>query len=543
MIYKDYRVRLFIIFCSFVVVYLVLAVRLFFVQVYYSDFFANLAHGQHHVAVSISPARGTIFDRFKDKALTFNRETLSAFVLPHELSEKKRTHDFLLQYYPEVFERMIKNPQRHFLWLERHLSEEKATKLRDKNLKDINFITEPRRFYPAESLAHVLGFTDIDNKGIAGIELEFNKRLGGASSQLEMERDARSGGFYFEKNVNEQGELGLPVVLTIDGALQSFAFEELKKTVLHHRAASGSVLVIDPDTGEILTMANFPSFDPSEKNAHLDLEITKNNIVSGCYELGSVFKIFAALAALEDEVVSPDDLIDCEGKVTFIDGFRVENWKHVEVVPFSDVVRFSSNVGIAKVARLLGARLYHYLRLFGFGKKTGIQFPGERDGFVNPPERWSKSSSIVLAFGYEIMASLLQLGTAFSIIANGGYSVKPSLVIDPPQEPWQKIKLLSDKSIEQIKDIMEKVAERYKVQGYRVMGKTGTARCVKDGVYSTKDHLYTFAGIVEKNDYKRVIVTFIKEPERAHMWASEVTAPLFQRVAERMVILDKTRKK
>ncbi len=542
MIYKDYRVRLFIVFCAFGFVYLVLVARLFFIQIYYKDFFVNLAHGQHHVAVSISPARGAIYDRFKDRPLTFNNETLSAFILPHELSEKEKTCAYLKRSYPEVFDRMIKFPQRHFLWLDRHLPEERLTYLRGKKLKDINFIAEPQRYYPVESLAHVLGFTDIDNNGIAGIEQEFNKHLSGASSFLEMERDARSGCFYFEKNVNKQGELGLPVVLTIDSALQSFAYEELKETVLRHRAKTGSVLVMDPDSGEILTMANYPSFNPSEKKTNLNLEVTKNNVVSECYELGSVFKIFTALAALEEELVTPDDLIDCEGKVTFIDGIRVENWKSVNVVPFSDVVRYSSNVGIAKVAKLLGPRLHHYLRLLGFGKKTGIRFPGERDGFVNPPERWSKPSLIVLAFGYEIMASLLQLGSAFSIIANGGYSVKPSLVIDPPQEPWQKTKLLSDRTIEQIKDIMEKIGERYKISGYRVMGKTGTARCVKDGVYSTKAHLYTFAGIVEKGDYKRVIVTFIKEPERAHMWASEVTAPLFRRVAERMVILDTTRR-
>lgn len=541
MVYKDYKARVILVFLAFFALYLILAVRLFLLQVYQKDFFNVLAWQQHHVSMTINPPRGLIFDRSGSVALALNQEVQSAFILPHQFKQTEKTKKFLQRHYPDVFARMTANPERHFLWLERHVTPQRCIWLKKHGTDDISFINEPKRFYPFQSCAQVLGFTDIDNKGIAGLELEFDKKLQGIPTHLSIARDARSGNYYFERSIDQAGSQGEALTLSLDSNLQFFAFEELKKTVDHFQAKLGSVLIMNPDTGEILAMATYPTFDPHQK-ALSSFEVTKNNVVCECYELGSVIKPFSALAALEEGVVTLDEEIDCEGKVTTIDRFKVENWKSVGILPFRDVVRVSSNIGTAKIAKRVGTKLYDHFCRVGFGKKTGIEFPGERDGFVNPPKNWSRSSIIVLSFGYETMISLLQLGKAFCVIANGGHLVQPTLLKAETTRVCKGPLVYKHETIEQIKEILESIGQRYAVSGYRVLGKTGSARCAEPGGYSLKRGLYTFAGIVEKGDYRRVIITFVREPEKKVRWASEVTAPLFQRVAERMVIVDSTRR-
>lgn len=539
---KNYKVRVILVFLAFMAIYVVLVTRLFLLQIHQKDFFHMLAVQQHQVTLTSNPARGLIFDRSGTVALAFNREVQSAFILPHQLKQSEKTKRFVQANYPDVFARMNENKERHFLWLERHLSPERAAWLKKNGTDDISLINEQKRFYPFESLAQLIGFTDIDNKGIAGIELGFDKTLQGVATQITIQRDARSGNHYFERAVDQEGSQGESLTLSIDSNLQFLAFEELKKTVDEYQAKLGSVMVMNPDTGEVLAIATYPTFDPNQK-ALPSLEVTKNNVVCECYELGSVIKAFSALAALEEGVVTLDEEIDCEGKVTSIDRFRVENWKSVGVLPFRDVMRMSSNVGTAKVAKRVGKKLYDHFCRVGFGKKTGIEFPGERDGFVNHPKNWSKPSIIVLSFGYETMISLVQLAQAFCLIANGGYLVRPTLLKKSKQDFEKRERLYQESTINQIQEILESIGTRYDVPGYRVMGKTGSARCAEGKGYSLKRGIYTFAGIVEKGNYRRVIITFVKEPEKHARWASEVAAPLFQRVAERMVLVDATKSK
>ncbi len=540
MIKKNYKPRVLIILITFFVLFFIILFRLYLLQIHRKDFFKILARQQYEVELKINPPRAKIYDKTGKKHLAFNKEVMSAFILPTQFEEQRKTDNFLRKNYRSVYNNIKKDKRKRFAWLERSLSEEKLKELKKLNLKDIHFIAEAQRFCPFAATSTVVGFTDIDNTGIAGTELEFNQRLGGSPTRVKIQKDARSGNFYFEKEVLQEGRTGEPVVLTLDSKLQFLAYEELKKTIKDVEAVSGSVLIMNPENGQILSMANYPDFDPNQKNIK-DLEVTKNKIVTECYELGSVVKVFSALAALDEKVVTTDELIDCEGKSAYIDRFRVENWKAVDVIPFSDVIRYSSNVGIAKVIKRLGPKFYTHLRRLGFGQKTHIQFPGEREGFVNPPNNWSRSSLVVMSFGYEITATLLQLGKAFCIIANNGYDIQPILVKKPKKMlNAVRTKIYPNDVIDQVKDILEVIGNRYSkgLEGYRIMGKTGTARSVKDGQYSKKHHVYSFGGIVEKGDYKRVIITFIKEPKGAGWWASQITAPLFNRVAEKMIIHD-----
>jgi cell division protein FtsI (penicillin-binding protein 3) len=516
---KDYRPKLFVILVGFFFLYSVVAFRLFFIQIYQRDFFKVLAKQQYATEIKTRPPRALIKDRNGDP-IVVNKEKLSAFILPRRLHEPKKTKKLLKEQFKEAYKRMRRLKSRRFLWLERRLSDERLKQIKSHKSLDIHFLEEPQRFYPFSSSSHVVGFTDVDNSGIAGIELQFNDRLGGVPTTFVLEKDARSGHFYFNRGIKKIGVLGDPVSLTIDKNLQFFAHEELKKAVSKHSAKGGAVLIIEPANGEIFAMVSSPGFDPNEMPIK-DISRTKNIPVTECFELGSVIKVFTALAALQEAVVTPDEEIDCEGKATHIDGFRVENWKSLGPGkhPFWHVVARSNNVGIAKVAKRLGPQLYYHLRQLGFGSATGIRFPGERSGFVNPPYNWSRSSIIVLSFGYEIMATLLQLGKAFCVIANGGFDLRPVLVKDPkPKKSIMLQKRLYDKKIiDQIKSILELsgwLKDKYSIKGYRIMGKTGTARSVKRGKYSEKDHIYTYAGIIEKGSYRRVVITFIKQNNR-----------------------------
>ncbi len=543
MLARDYKIRVFIVFACFVILFAVIIIRLFLLQVHQKDFFNILAKQQHELTITLNPRRAIIYDRTGTFPLAFNREVPSAFLVPQQLIEPQKTLRFLKKYYPEVHQRVVNNPDKQFVWLDRKLTSEKAQWLVNQKLQDVHVIGEFKRFYPLVATSQLLGFTDIDNIGTAGIELNFSKQLGGLPKKVRCERDARSGLFYFEKAIQRHGKKSKPLTLTVDSTLQSLAYHELKTTVHNLNAKLGSVIIINPDNGEIEVMTNYPSFDPNQKGVP-SLEMMKNNGVNECYEFGSVMKAFCALAALEEDVVQLDEPIDCEGRYGYIDGVKIENptiallnklAQNNNMLPFRDVIRYSSNVGIAKVAKRLGPRLYMHLRRLGFGSRTEVEFPGERDGFVNPPERWSKPSLIVMSFGYELMATLMQLAKAFCIIANGGYEVTPTLIKHDHVVSKGK-RLYKEQTINQLKDVLQKVCEKHQIPGFLVLGKTGTARCVRDGRYTNQAHNYTFAGMIEKGDYRRVFVTFVKEPEKTGLWASEVALPLFKTVAQRTAV-------
>ncbi len=550
MLARDYKIRVFTIMLCFLVLYVILALRLFLIQIRQEEFFKILARQQHEIEITLTPRRALIYDSSGKTPLAFNREVPSAFLIPQQLIEQDKTLRFMKKNYPDVYARLKQNPDKQFLWLERKLSPQKYALLEKRGLQDIHFISEYQRYYPFAATAQLLGFTDIDNKGTAGIELAFSDALGGQPAHVKFEKDARSGLFYFDKAIQKQGKRGRPLVLTIDANLQSTAYYELKEAVDELHAQGGSVLILDPDSGNIIAMTNYPTFDPNQKSVP-SLETMKNSTVCECYELGSVMKAFCALAALEEHAVSYDEPIDCEGRYGYINGVKVENptislLKKLEennnILPFCDVIKYSSNVGIAKVAQRLGPKLYEHLRRLGFGSKTNVQFPGERSGFVNPPDRWSKPSLVVMSFGYELMATLLQLGKAFCIIANGGNEVQPTLLVTQQQSPTKK--LYSPQALNDLKNMLERVCERCQIPEFRIMGKTGTARCIKDGRYSSSAHNYTFAGIVEKGSYRRVVVTFIREPQETKtIWASEVALPLFKTIAQRMIVHDRVHKK
>jgi cell division protein FtsI (penicillin-binding protein 3) len=528
--------------------YLTIFATLYRVQIKHHKFFTSLGNQQYNVVISRYPERASIFDRY-GKLIAGNKENLAAFVVPNTIQERTKLDRFLKLHFPDAYTRLYNNPSPYFMMVKRRLTPEQEQLILTSNLVDIQFVKEPNRFYPISSLGTVLGIVDIDNLGLMGLELYCQDLLAGTPSTYRLEKDARSRQFYFKKHLEQQGLSGSPITVTLDSDLQFLVSQELRRTIENLGCVEGAVLVMDPSNGDILTMVSYPDFDPNHTEI-LDLEKTKNKIVTEVYEFGSVMKVFLALAALAENKVTPEEIIDCNNsKSTILDGIRINTWKAHERLTFSEIIEFSNNIGTSKVAQRLGPLLYDHYQRCGFGKKTGITFPNEHSGFVNPPGRWTKQSIFSLSFGYEINATLLQLGCAFCMIARNGVPVSPRLIIKANSgEPLPSEPVYSPDVIYTLKEILQKTvtrgtAHRAQVQGYTIRGKTGTANLLvknKKGkkIYDPTKNIFTFAAIVEKGDYQRVIITFLKEARKKNIYASSTAAPLFERIAHIMLIRD-----
>lgn len=537
----PYKFRTGVIFLVFDLLFLIIIVNLFIIQIYNRSFYAALAEQQHHITVSQYAPRADIYDRTGKQLLACNKECVSAFIIPNELKDHAAVSKFLHKQFPHAHVQLKKHKNKSFMYIKRRLTPEQVALIKQANIPDIKLLTESNRYYPFASASTLIGITDVDNKGLAGIELCCDAQLAGEPTTYSLDKDARSGCFYFDRETKYVGKASEPLYLTIDADLQFLAYQELEQQLTKFKSKEGSVIIMDPKTGEILTMVSIPDFDPNQ-SGEFNVEHTKNRVVTESYELGSVFKAFSALAALQEGVVTLDEEIDCKNAETcIIDGRRINTVHADGLIPFHEVIARSNNIGIAIVAKRLQQKVYdHYTRM-GFGKKSGLEFPGENPGFVNKPENWSKQSIISLSYGYEVSANILQVARAFCMIANGGHLVKPKLILDGKKPSFSSKPLYSAASLEGIKQIMEHTAlhgtaRRAQKKGYKIMCKTGTANLLVNGEYNKTKNIYTCAGIIEHGDYQRVIVTFVKEATGFNLFAATVAVPLFERVTEQMLI-------
>lgn len=525
---KTFLYRSTLLFFLFSALFSVIFFRLIYLQWYQADYFKTAGREQYTKKIVVHPMRKSFFDNHKIP-LTYNHFVESAFVLLPQCTQREQLVTFLNQFFPAAAERLEKRP-RQFLWIKRTINSHESELCKKAKIPGLHIVEESRRFCPYPFLAPVLGTTSIDNSGIEGLELYYDSYIKGFPSSVLIQKDARTNTLYFTRELLQKGEKGKAVELTIDCKLSKKVYEELKKTVQKFSAQSGAVLIMDAKTGAIISMVSYPIFD--EKNL-----LIRNNVIQDCYEFGSVIKPLVALAALEEKVVTSDEKIDCEGTVAYVAQTRVENIRPLFVIPFSDVVRFSSNVGMAKIGVRLGERMYDYLARYGFGIPSGVDYPGERAGYLSPPSKWSRSTPVVLSFGYEMNATLLQLARAYAVLGNDGCLVTPHFKkndIVPKSQP-----LFSQAALEGLRTILKEGNSSIKrIPNFVILGKTGTARIATPEGYSRERHLYTFAGLVERENYRRVIITFIKEPTDPMLLSSQITAPLFSRIAHMMVMHD-----
>jgi len=471
-----------------------------------------------------SAQRGLILDRH-GTIIAMNVPFMSAFINPTFLEKPTETMNFLAAYFPDAYDRLSTHQHKQFMYVGRRLTTEQHALILSAGLSDIKLVEQMGRYYPFQVTSTVVGITGFDNEGLCGIEYQEEQLLRSSDNK---------------KNV------GKNIQLTIDAQLQFLVQEELENCIATFKAKEGSVIIMDPDTGDILALVNVPSFDPNNMT-DVHPSLLNNKAVSDSYEPGSVMKIFAALAALEEGMVTLDEMIDCKNsKTALIDGRMVNTWRSEGIIPFLQVIAYSNNIGSALVAKRLGTNLYdHYMRV-GFGKKTGIDFPGEHPGFVNPPELWSKQSIYSLSYGYEILVTPLQLASAFSLLARGGSWITPRLIQTSHHDNHENgEQLYKPATIAAIHKILEYTTTRHtarpaQLAGFTLKGKTGSANMLDETkTYKPGKNIFTYAGIVEKDAYKRVIVVRIKETERTDLFASMVATPLFDRIAGVMVINDR----
>lgn len=521
----------------FLVAYFIILYAIYTITIVQRDFFLALGQNQYKTTMTIVPDRGTIYDR-NGKTLALNKDGLAAFITPAQVKDPKALEKFLTAHFPGVVTRWHTHPTAHFLYVARRLTPEQVEIIKASKNKDIYFLQEPLRLYPVPSAVSLVGATDVDNHGISGVELIKDGELQGEATTVSLERDARSGHYYFARQLQKQGKKGDDVALTIDADLQFLVAEELKDHLQKIGGQEGAAVVLDPATGDVHAMVSCVRSEESNYEHH-----TKAMPLTDVYELGSVMKTVVALGVLQEKLVDLDECIDCKNsKMAYVQGVKITTWKAHGLLTLPEIIQSSNNIGIATVALRLGSLLYDHYRRLGFGSKTAIPWPGQQSGFVNPPDNWSKLSIISLSFGYEVTASILQLVQAFSIIAMNGVVMDMRLFADQPLALPKRV--YDAEVIEILKSILERTvsqgtAHKAKLQGYRVMGKTGTANMVIDGKYNMEHNIYTFAGIVEKGDYRRVIVTFVKDVGRGDVYASTVAAPLFERIAQVVVIHDK----
>lgn len=526
---------------------LILAGRLVSLQFWSEKIYSARAKSQHIKTTVLQAGRGRILDR-QGRVLATNLEAESFFV--NRILDSKDLRAIAVRFSSHAKEsRMLKRLQERqsFVWLARKVFDGPS---REKIPKGVGRMVEMRRSYPMGALAgQVLGYTDIDNLGIEGVERAFNPQLVGRPGKMEYRVDARGKVLGALGKILELPEDGEDIVLTLDSDFQSIVEEELTSAVAKFQADSGMAILMSPESGEVLAMANVPLYDP---NAFGDFEggIRRNRTVTDHFEPGSTFKIVALSGAIEDRTYGPEDEIFCENGEIEVAGDTIRDSHPSAWLTVQEVMAQSSNIGILKIARRIGqAGIFRYVRLFGFGSETAGGFPGESSGEVRHPSKWSGRSLETISIGQEISVTALQMVAAYGAIANGGELLAPRIRFrrastDSEGEVVRRV--VSEETAALVTRILERVVSHgtgsnAQVPGYRVAGKTGTAQRASRGGkgYDPDRYISSFIGFlpVERPEYLFFVV--VDSPKGIH-WGSQVAAPVFSRVMNRILSLRKT---
>jgi len=376
----------------------VICLRLFYLQIFRYGDFEQRAERQQQRSINVSAKRGIIYDR-QGRELAMSIQVDSAFAVPTEIPDLPNTISLITHITGEDARMVLADCRAHktFCWVARKGSAETIDRIRTLNLQGIHFQKESKRFYPKRELAaQVLGYVGTDDGGLSGIEREYNDQLQGKPGKMLISVDARKKWF---GRIEKEPEPGDNVVLTIDEKIQYIAERELEKALKDTHAIAGTVVVANPHTGEILALANRPTFNPNVKK-EIRNEALKNRAVSDIYEPGSTFKLVTISGALQEKLTRPDELFDCQMGSIVINGMRIRDSKPHGILSVADIIADSSDVGAIKIALRLGEdRFYKYIRAFGFGQQTGIELPGETRGMTKPVSRWSKVSIAAISMG------------------------------------------------------------------------------------------------------------------------------------------------
>jgi cell division protein FtsI (penicillin-binding protein 3) len=546
--WRSPRARLLIV-AGIVVLWMGAAVaRLAYLQLFcYSEYYSR-AERQQQRSVEISPRRGIVYDRnLHELAMSISVE--SCYAIPSDITDHDMVARLLsgvLDVSPDEIASKLAGPS-NFVWIARKMRPEKVERIKEMNLRGVYFMTERQRFYPKQKLAaHVLGYVDVDEKGLGGIEYSLDSKIRGRPGRLMILADAHSRPY----ESSERGaEAGSNVVLTLDQNIQYIAEKEMAQAIRDTHAIAGSIIVEDTASGEILAMTNYPNFDPNAK-ADAGTEARMNRAVAASYEPGSVFKIVTLAAALEEGITNPDEVVDCQMGAIYIAGHRIRDHKPFGLLTVSQILAKSSDVGAIKLGLRLGApKLYDYIRDFGFGAPTGIDLPGETRGILHPLDHWTPVSPGSISMGQEVGVTAIQLISAMNSIANGGMWVRPHVIsgmrqganIIPIAQPPARF-VIRPQTAATMRSMLEGVVllggtgPAARLDGYTAAGKTGTAQKIdpNTGRYSGSQVIASFVGFAPINNPAVTILITLDSPVGLHE-GGQVSAPVFKRVAEQVL--------
>ena len=545
---RRHSPRFGLIFLFLILCFIFFAVRLILIQIFNSDFLANLAKKQHNHMIVLDPKRGTIYDRHM-RPLAINLPVYSLFANPKIMSPQDKARALTILTEKFGFNReVLKNRldrSKYFVWLQRKMPQEYYEQIKVFKLKGIEFVKESKRFYPNKSLAaHIIGFAGVDNNGLEGMELHLNKYLKGTEGMSQILRDARQRELLIEKNYVAPHD-GASVILTIDETIQYIAERALEEGYKKFNAKGASIVVVNPKTGEILAIANQPTYN-LEEFSKVNPENKTNRALAFTYEPGSVFKIVAASAAIEENAFKETDMIFCENGSYKVGNHYLKDHDPLGTLSFKEVIEQSSNIGTTKIAQRLGADVfYKYAHKFRFGMKTGIDMVGEANGWLKPPSQWSKTSIGAIPIGQEVTVTTVQLVAAISAIANDGIYMKPYIVKEIRDDhdqviesfkPQEVDRVISVETSRRVKSILQGVVEngtgkKAIINGVTVAGKTGTAQKVDGKIYSHSKFYASFVGFAPVEDPQLAAIVVLDEPRPAY-YGGTVAAPIFQEVIE-----------
>jgi len=547
---KWVRIRIRLIGGVFAFFFAITSARAFYLQVISKEKLVRLAERQYQKIVPLTPVRGVIYDR-NNAPLAVSIEMDSCYAEPRNIEnirEAAKKLSPLLGISREALEKKL-NGSRNFAWLLRRMPPEQAKKIRELELAGICFVKETKRYYPnGEVAGHVIGFTGLDPDGLEGIELKYNSTILGSIGYLVTERDALGRDVDRKGTVVTKASKGHNVILTVDKNIQYITEKELARAVTESGAKAGMALVMEPQSGRVLAMANYPGFNPNSVSRY-SAPLLRNKTIVDSFEPGSTFKVFLIAAALEEKIVSPNEAFNCENGSYSIGGRTIHDTHKYGRLTVSEILKYSSNIGAAKIGSRLGQeRLYSHLKDFGFGARSGIDLPGEAYGYLRNGSQWFGVDLATISFGQGVSATALQLTTAISAVANGGLLMKPYVVEKISDESGAELertspqvlrRVITPETAAKLARMMEGVAAEggtgmsAAVDGFRVAGKTGTAQKVDPLTrgYSVDKRTASFIGFVPAGNPRLTILVVIDEPKTSP-YGGIVAAPAFGAIAQ-----------
>ena len=537
---KSVKNRVIFYFAIIFILFIILALRLVWIQVINSAEYEHKALSQRVKEFVVNSERGIIYDNTGRKlAVSLPAKTVVA--LPDNIINPEKTAAELAEIldisYNTIYRRITS--QAAAIFLQRKVSEKLYQEIENKNLKGITFTEESKRYYPEGQLAsHIIGFTGVDNNGLNGLELSYNNYLSGKAGKMIVEKDAE--GKTIPNGIREAvpGRDGYNVHLTIDEVIQYMAEKELKNAAEKFDFSGGSVIVMDSSNGDLLAMANTPAYNPNDF-ADYSEKSWRNRAINDVFEPGSTFKIITAASALEEGVITENDILTDPGHI-YVENEEISCWSRVGHgrQTFAEVVKNSCNPGFVEVGlRMDKETFYSYIKAFGFGEQTGIRLPAEAAGIIPEYQRIGPVELATFSFGHGISVTPIQLASAISAVANEGKLMRPRLVkevdtgarseniINEPQLVRQVIsKSTADKTKELLKQVVESgTGTQAAVEGYEIGGKTGTAKHYNEDVYDS-----SFIGIVPAGDRDLVVLTILYDIKGETYYGSQTAAPVFK---------------